>query len=211
MNKDQREALWGAFERGALERTQFLDTDELMPRPRSSILNPIRMNDPESEASATYASGDPIQVFDRNANARHMFLTPFAWPSWEPRFAIDSRQCGPRVISIGIELFLLNSIAPIQGGFDLHEVDKTRAVLCMHKRSIAEFSSRKAERHVTSVDEAAHCLSQWLQNVAEYPPQPWFDGGEDRGFQMFDVPYKAHPQQFYGALIVEPKWFEVHQ
>jgi hypothetical protein len=64
---------------------------------------------------------------------------------------------------------------------------------------------------VTSVKEAAQCLSQWLRNVAEYPPQPWFDGGEARGFQMFDVPYKAHPQQFYGALIVEPKWFEVHK
>jgi hypothetical protein len=169
------------------------------------------MNDPESDASATYASRGPLRVFDRNANASHMALTPFALPSWEPRFAIDSRQCGPRGISMGIELFLLNTIDPIQGGFDIHEVDKTRAVLCMHEGSFAEFFSRKAEHHVTSVKEAAQCLSQWLRNVAEYPPQPLFDGGEARGFQMFDVPYKAHPQQFYGALIVEPKWFEVHK
>ncbi len=39
----------------------------------------------------------------------------------------------------------------------------------------------------------------------------FLDGGEKRGFQMHHVPWGQEPAKFYGCVLVEPKWFEIHK
>ena len=60
-----------------------------------------------------------------------------------------------------------------------------------------------------TLEAAADALAEWLAHEAVYPKQPWFDGGEARGFQAWHVPY-LEPGP-YGYVVVEPKWFVVHK
>lgn len=143
-----------------------------------------------------------------------MLLTPFAVPSWEPRFALDSMSPDSTTISEGLGLFLRLRQWRVTGEerFVVHATSASRLVL-FQKGGFAgaRASQGRLVLAEASVADAATAASRWLIDEAEYPPEPWFDGSESRGFQMFDVPYKAHPREFYGAVIVEPKWFEVHK
>lgn len=53
--------------------------------------------------------------------------------------------------------------------------------------------------------------SDELRFAFDYPEQPWFDGGEARGFQMYHVPWLQEPRESYGCTLILPKWFEVHK
>lgn len=58
----------------------------------------------------------------------------------------------------------------------------------------------------------AEVIVAWL-DTAEYPAEPWFDGSAANGFSMF-WGYYGHeglPPGGHGALIVVPKWFEIHK
>lgn len=170
------------------------------------------MRDAGCEISATYASCGPTGAFDDHANERHMLLTPFAVPSWEPRFAMDCMARDAALLLRGLEIFLLvQDLESSHKTFSVHAASKSRVVLFKTDNSFSRSPSWQLVQASATPVEAAQFLSQWLCDGAEYPPQPWFDGGEAQGFQMFGVPYKGHPREFYNGLIVEPKWFEVHK
>ena len=163
------------------------------------------------EISCTYACMGFSRVFDRNANEKHMVLTPFAQPSWEPRFAMDCRLLQSETIARCLEIFIGQSCyGEIQPTFGIFETNKSRLALCLSNARFAVMQGRELARNA-DVKLASDLVYQWLANEAEYPPQPWFDGGEDQGIRVFDVPYNAHPKEFYGFLIIEPKWFECHK
>jgi hypothetical protein len=161
----------------------------------------------------TYARLGLAGVFDRNANGEHMLTTPFAVPSWEPRFAVDGQSCDPDLVAGVLELsVLLRAGEGDRTAYDVYEVGESRLALARTGQS-GFFALRGwAQLHGgLSTAAAAKVVCQWLKERAVYPPKPWFDGGEARGFQMFDVPWRAHPEPHYGMIIVEPKWFERHK
>lgn len=179
------------------------------PKPASLSASVTQAN--AGDISCTYASIGSSRVFDGNANEKHMLLTPFAQPSWEPRFAMDCRWLNIESIARCLEVFTGQSYyRESQPTFDIFETNNSRLALCLSGARLAVMQGRELARNA-DVKLASELTYQWLANDAEYPPQPWFDGGEDHGFQVFDVPYNAHPMEFYGFLIIEPKWFECHK
>lgn len=172
------------------------------------------MSDPLDETAATYASEGPSGVFTREANGGHQLLTPFAVPSWEPRLAIDHSSIEAGALAAAFEFYLKVRLWRITGEerFIIHDCGPTRRLLYFKGSSFASgFKPWPVEVAAASIDEASERIATWLAREAEYPPQPWFDGSESRGFQFYDVPYQAPPRFCYGGLIVEPKWFEIHK
>lgn len=166
-----------------------------------------------NETESTYAKLGPTGAFDPNANGDHQFLTPFAVPSWERRFAIDWNTTDVSALVTGLHLALTMRSVPLNStSLNIYRLHQRRSEL-----GVAGTTNRfqilgiKPEATQLSVQEAAENLHAWLHLEALYPPKPWFEGGEARGFQMFDVPFRAHPRELYGTLVVEPKWFEIHK
>lgn len=172
------------------------------------------MSDPLDETSATYASEGPTGVFSREANGRHQLPTPFAVPSWEPRLAIDHPSIEAGALAASLEFYLKVRLWRISGEerFIIHDCGPTRRLLYFKGSHFAAgFKPWPVESAGASIDEASERIASWLAGEAEYPPRPWFEGSESRGFQLYEVPYQAPPRVCYGGLVVEPKWFEIHK
>ncbi len=140
--------------------------------------------------------------------------TPFAGPSWEPRFALDL-PTSPLALTTALRLHVGCQPAAWawrEGAAVFHgyRIRPDRAVV-----AAVFYSFPGAPRDAAPLfarlplDAAAAALADWLEREAVYPARPWFDGGEARGFQAWHVPY-GDPGP-YGYLVVEPKWFEVHK
>jgi hypothetical protein len=136
-------------------------------------------------------------------------LSPFREPSAEPRFAFDFSYCGADALSLGLDLLRYSKYAGSDCRF--HAVGGKSGWLAV---STGASPSRLALGEPCfsdlSQEEAARRVLEWLDET-EYPPQPWFEGGESRGFAMFHVPWEAEPAALYGYSLVLPKWFEVHK
>jgi hypothetical protein len=166
-----------------------------------------------NETDFTYAKLGLTGVFDRNANGGHTFLTPFCVPSWEGRFAVDWDKIEFSAIVTALNLALVMRSVPLNSAsLNVYRLTESRSVLgVVGTANRFEFLGVEPEAARLSIQEAAEFLHAWLDREAVYPPKPWFDGGEARGFQMFDVPYRAHPHELCGTLVIEPKWFEIHK
>jgi hypothetical protein len=172
------------------------------------------MSDPLDETAATYASEGPTGVFSREANGRHQLLSPFAVPSWEPRFAIDHLSIDIGALAAALEFYLKVRLWRVTGEerFIIHDCGPTRRLLYFEgSHFAARLKPWPVELSGAGIDVASESIATWLAQEAEYPPQPWFEGSENRGFQLYDVPFQAPPRVCYGGLIVEPKWFEIHK
>ena len=139
--------------------------------------------------------------------------TPFARPSWEPRFALDGQKVNAKLIQLGLVLHLaIQWREGNRNGFMAFTESPTRLVVASPDcggfprplESIRLFEGQKLEL-------AAGLICKWLESDAQYPKQPWFDGGALRGFQMFHVAFNEEPRDCYGFVVIEPKWFEVHK
>ncbi|MEQ1839189.1 MAG: hypothetical protein ABL994_02160 [Verrucomicrobiales bacterium] len=172
------------------------------------------MSDPLDETAATYASEGPTGVFGPAANGLHQLLSPFAVPSWEPRFAIDHLSVEAGVLAAALEFYLKVRLWRITGEerFVIYDCGPSRRLLFFEGSHFAGRTKPwEIELAGASVSAASERIATWLTQEAEYPPSPWFEGSENRGFQLFDVPFQAPPRSCYGGLIVEPKWFEIHK
>jgi hypothetical protein len=161
----------------------------------------------------THARLGLASVFDRNANGEHMLTTPFAVPSWEPRFAVDGKSCDAGLVEGLLEVsVLLHGLQADRAAYDIYEVGESRLALARTgQEGFFAFRGWAQPHGGLRMAAAAKAVCQWLKERAVYPPKPWFDGGEAAGFQIFDVPWRAHPEPHYGMILVEPKWFEIHQ
>ncbi len=138
--------------------------------------------------------------------------TPFASPSWEPRFALDGRI--DHLIAKGLELYL-----HCDDGLFRNETSTLRAFVAGPTRLVVSAGSGGGlfagdpggYFDANPLPEAARLIAHWLTHEAVYPERPWFDGGEAKGFQMYHVPWNQEPARFYGCLLVEPKWIEIHK
>jgi len=139
---------------------------------------------------------------------------PFAQPSHEPRFALEFPSVSPAAIALGLEAIGLMTPAalapPLFRGYADEEGQDWLAVALgnsYHPYPLKEpadfedFSSEQTTEHIV----------RWLTETAAYPEQPWFDGGEGRGFQMWQVAWEQEPRRFYGYTLIRPKWFEIHK
>jgi hypothetical protein len=142
--------------------------------------------------------------------------SPFAAPSWEPRFALDGLTAEPGLLVMALGLYVstarrryvsLDTDETYRGD----ELGPSRLAVAVISRFFP-YPLRDGDLlfEDASLPAAAQAMAHWLQGQATYPPQPWFDGGEERGFQAWHVPYGDHSGPM-GYLIVEPKWFEVHK
>ena len=61
-----------------------------------------------------------------------------------------------------------------------------------------------------TLEAASEGILSWLDNAAQPPPKPWFDGGETLGLQLYHMAYAQRPGP-YGYMLAESKWFEVHK
>lgn len=143
--------------------------------------------------------------------------TPFAEPSWEPRFAVDG-FVNDTLLMCALELhacclrtpWLCRDEAAVFAGY---RVDAQRlAVAAIDRHFPRPLTDDPAailfER--APPKRAIEAIFAWLRDEAEYPPRPWFDGSEARGLQAFHVPYGQRNGP-YGYLVIEPKWFEIHK
>lgn len=143
--------------------------------------------------------------------------TPFAQPSWEPRFAIDGPGLGLSLIRFGLQISAMLDLFPSNNSgdlFDCYEVSPTRLAVIAPKYGIPHPLSYSKLADQVVLDGAASAIKEWLDKIATYPTEPWFDGGGSKGFQMFYVPWAVGYESyagFSGYVLIEPKWFEVHK
>jgi hypothetical protein len=136
-------------------------------------------------------------------------FSPFREASTEPRFAFDFSFCTVEAISLSLDLLRYCRYAGPESRF--HAVGGESGWLAVSTTAspsrltlgVPYFSDLPQE-------EAARRVLDWLEET-EYPPQPWFEGGESRGFAISHVPWEAEPAVLYGYTVVQPKWFEVHK
>lgn len=148
---------------------------------------------------------------------KHGIPTPFAAPSWEPRFALDAFDDLETLVPIALRLHVRSSHlaraykegAAVFRGYQLG--DNTIAVAA----KLSSFPSKPQEIMATlfedvTLEAASEGIVHWLDNIAEPPPKPWFDGSEELGLQLYHVAYgqKLGP---YGYMIAQSKWFEIHK
>jgi hypothetical protein len=152
---------------------------------------------------------------------KHQVPTPFAFSSWEPRFAFDGGRVAVDSLELALHLHVKCNLDSLGGVDDENVVFRgyrlTPTRIAVAAPSI-DFPSRLREGELmfenVNRSAAARAISEWLRNQAEYPERPWFDGSEAQGFQAFHVPYVPGGNESlgpYGYMVVEPKWFEVHK
>jgi hypothetical protein len=146
----------------------------------------------------------------------HSLPTPFALPSWEPRFAIDG-FVESEMIEAALRLHVQSGFGgvrwPLAGAklFHGHRLTPNRIVVAAKIYGFPRELHDERMFEQLEIGEATQAVVDWLSHEAVYPPKPWFDGGEGRGFQAFHVPYLQAELGPYGYLVVEPKWLEIHK
>lgn len=147
---------------------------------------------------------------------KHTIATPFSAPSWEPRFAIDGWEDLASLLDLAISLHIhahstgwaYKEGEPVFQGFI---ASPSRLAFAAQLRNFPRPPRQTALLfEAVGRDEVIEKVLGWLEDDAQYPPTPWFDGGEALGLQMFHVPWQPRNGPC-GYVVVEPKWFEVHK
>lgn len=140
---------------------------------------------------------------------------PITSASWEPRFAIE-HYVGDALRN-AIELWWLSDLGVRFVPDDpIRHVARSDSWLCIgHPAKRDPFPRELWEALPEPVEQRdlPAWIAAWLRTDAKYPERPWFDGGEARGFSVFWGHYGCEEieDHGYGALVVLPKWFEIHK
>jgi hypothetical protein len=139
--------------------------------------------------------------------------SPFASPSWEPRFVVEHYH--PEAMAAAIRLWLLCASWLPAPDPRVSYVARQDTVLHVahpadrHRSSSLEWSALPEPLDLAGL---VPVVLDWLRQ-ALYPPKPWFDGGERAGFCVFWGHYGCEEvaPAVQGSLVVLPKWFEIHK
>ena len=132
-----------------------------------------------------------------------MSQSPFASPSWEPRFAVDhSSEAAMRNV---VDLWALSTNLYSLDAITHATAEPARLVLAHPRHARGEPLAKPI-----ALPALAAYIMAWLA-TATYPARPNFDGSERRGFSAFVNYYGSGLDGSYDGLIVEPKWFEIHK
>jgi hypothetical protein len=156
--------------------------------------------------------------------------SPLSRKSFEPRFAIESYEY--RALELGIELYVLTTGFPMTfieydaGNWNpdswksrMDAVRFTRYSDATSALLLGPAGTGPGNDGLDPIEieggaspEIVAAFSwKWLRQVAKYPKRPWFEGDEQPGFAMFNVPWLQPPSEQYGRLVIVPKWFEIHK
>lgn len=139
---------------------------------------------------------------------------PITSHSWEPRFAIEHYD--PAALRNAVELWWLCDLGMrfVPDDPVTHVARGPNWLLVGHPRDRDPFPRDFWERLAQPVDQPdlPKWIDAWLE-TATYPDKPWFDGGEAKGFSVYWGHYDCTEVHHvaYGALVVLPKWFEIHK
>ena len=149
---------------------------------------------------------------------KHGIPTPFAAPSWEPRFALDAFEDLETLVPLALRLHVRSSHvawayqegAPVFRGYQLGDNRIAVAAQLSRFPGKPRVEIMQTLFEDVTLEAASEGILSWLDNAAQPPPKPWFDGGESLGLQLYHV---AYGQQCgpYGYMVAESKWFEVHK
>lgn len=135
--------------------------------------------------------------------------SPFSSPSWEPRFVVEHHDDEP--LRHAVELWRLCNTWFPPGALIRYVAREPTRLQIAHPDS-----SRPWDAPWTTLDqpivaaEVPALVHQWLK-TATYPEQPWFEGGEARGYCVYWAYYDSEDEAAYRPLVVLPKWFEIHK
>lgn len=142
----------------------------------------------------------------------------FASLSWEPRFAVDGTT--DALIQEALQLHAAlrhKELAPERVWFDGVVASPSRIIVRARRadHSLADppWELRNATWRFVglALGPAVADVARWLDSEALFPPSPWFDGGEARGFQAWQVAHGMAGVGPVNTLVLEPKWFEIHK
>jgi hypothetical protein len=152
-----------------------------------------------------------LEIYPHFAMDLPAHFNPFSTLSAEPRFAFEFSYCTLDAISLGLTLCQYCQYAGKSAKFSA--VDGKAgwlAVRVTNGHGLPRLAPTPEFFTDLTNKAAARRILSWLKK-SPYPPQPWFEGGESRGFRMFHVPWDQEPVSFYGYTVIQPKWFEVHK
>jgi hypothetical protein len=139
----------------------------------------------------------------------HPSRSPYSSHSWEPRFVVEHHAAEP--LRHAVELWRLCNSWFLPSA-QIHYVarEPTRLQIA-HPDSSRHMSApwSALEQPIVAADVPALVLA-WLE-TATYPEEPWFDGGEARGYCVYWAYYGSDDAAAYRSLVVLPKWFEIHK
>ena len=134
----------------------------------------------------------------------------FASHSWEPRFVVEHYDF--KVLQAAIELWTTYSH---DGRGDIRRVARYDNCLLIGHPGRNHGDHREPWETLVepiAIASLALWIRTWL-DTATYPKMPWFDGDEGAGFTIFGNYYQCVelPRGHDSALIVVPKWIEIHK
>jgi hypothetical protein len=142
----------------------------------------------------------------------HAPRSPFASSSWEPRFVIEHFDNAS--LGHAVELWRRCSELELSFPADASIRYVAREPACLRVAHPHAHASTRApwtalERPIVAADVPA-LVRTWLE-TATYPEEPWFDGGEARGYCVYWSYFGSEDGDDGRALVVIPKWFEIHK
>lgn len=137
--------------------------------------------------------------------------SPFAAESFEPRFVVNHHA--ELALRAAVDLWFMSCNWYSPSAPELRYVQRRADHLLLAwsgwGRGDAPAPWEKLPQPLAK-DAIAPWVMAWLDG-ATYPEQPWFDGGERRGFSAYCVHFRSKESIAYGSLVVLPTWFEVHK
>lgn len=134
----------------------------------------------------------------------------FATHSWEPRFVVEHYDT--KVLQAAIDLWTTYSY---NGRGDIKRVARyDNCLLIGHPGRDDDNPGEPWETlgEPIAIASLAEWIRTWL-DTATYPKMPSFDGCEGAGFTIFGNYYRCVevPRGHDSAVIVVPKWIEIHK
>ena len=138
--------------------------------------------------------------------------SPFASPSWEPRFAVEhySEAALQSAVALWGQCIGTNH-KPGSDELVRYATRHPDHLLVEHPGSWHPGALDALPEPIPLASLAGWIRSWWL-STATYPAEPNFDGSEARGFCVFWAHYNCEEVKgSAGALVVLPKWIEIHK
>ena len=136
--------------------------------------------------------------------------SPFASASWEPRFVVEHYTQAALQSAVTLWSECRTGLKS-PDGLVRYATRHSDHLLVEHPDAWHPGQLQALPEPIPIASLAGWITTWWLA-TAKYPEEPWFDGGEARGFCAFWAHYACQEiKGSSGALVVLPKWFEFHK
>lgn len=133
--------------------------------------------------------------------------SPFSSMSWEPRFVVEHYEDEP--LRHAVELWRLSNPGWHPDALIRYVSREPTCLQIAHPDDHGGPEWTTLDTPVVAADVPG-LVRAWLKTAA-YPKEPWFDGGEARGYCVYWAYFRSEEGGDYRSLVVLPKWFEIHK